>query len=343
MSGTNGGVDVLFLYASNVSNPALRASDIVGRFTLVRNNSLISTNNSITSVGVYPVASSFAGLSRDATLVKMWLRVSPFTNLDSWMLHTNADMAFLLMSEDSSVSGDAAGYGRVGGKAFGLNSEGPFALSTITYALGDNSAVHELGHVFGGHHENYPHSGNDIGDEGEGFNHPVVALDCSWMSIMGGYYPPCGFGGLPAATTRINFFSNPALSPAAAGGNVIGIVGVADMESTLESNMPVVSAWQNNGATAAPAAPASIWHVSLMCWGDNRIAWSSVTGASAYRVFEAPSSDFTAPTQVYQGSATNINVSVPAGGRFYRVHACNSADCSNWTGTEHALYFAGCP
>jgi hypothetical protein len=47
-------------------------------------------------------------------------------------------------------------------------------------------------------------------------------------------------------------------------------------------------------------------------------------------------------TQVYQGGATHINVSVPAGGAFYRAHACNSAGCSDWTGTEHALYFTGC-
>ena len=197
--------------------------------------------------------------------------------------------------------------------------------------------------MFGGHHENYPHTGNEIGPEGEGYNHPVVAQNCAWMTIMGGYFPPCGFVGLPPSTVRINYFSNPALNPAAAGGNAIGIPGVADMESTLESNMPTVSAWRNNGAATAPAAPASIWHVSLMCWGANRVAWSSVLGASEYRVFESTSSDFSAPSQVYQGSATNINVSVPAGGKFYRVHACSSAGCSNWTGTEHALYFNGCP
>ncbi len=83
MAGTNGGVDVLFLYASDVTNPSLRASDIVGRFTQVRNNSLMSTNNSITSVGIYPVASAFAGLSRSAVLTKMRFRTSPFTELDN--------------------------------------------------------------------------------------------------------------------------------------------------------------------------------------------------------------------------------------------------------------------
>ena len=39
----------------------------------------------------------------------------------------------------------------------------------------------------------------------------------------------------------------------------------------------------------------------------------------------------------------HMNVSVPADGKFYRVHACNSAGCSNWTGTEHALYDTRCP
>src|SRR5690606_23947093 len=133
---------VLFLYASDVTNPNLRASDIVGRFTLVRNNSDISTNNSITSVGVFPVASNFAGLNRNSIMINMESRTAPFTQMDSWMVHTNADVAFLLINEDSSVTGDVVGYGRVGGKARIMVKSSPFALSTVSYALGDNTAIH---------------------------------------------------------------------------------------------------------------------------------------------------------------------------------------------------------
>ena len=345
LSGTNGGVDVLFLYASNVTNPSLRASDIVGRFTLVRNNSLISTNNSITSVGVYPVSSNFSGLKRSAVIAKMEYRTAPFTQIDDWMLHTNADVSFLLLAEDPTVSGDVAGYGRVGGLADIYSSGYPFGLSTVTYALGDNSAIHELGHVFGGHQEDYPHSISYVGAEGEGSNHPVVAPNCSWMTIMGGYTTQsgCPFVGLPATTVRINYFSNPALNPAAAGGNVIGVVGAADMESVLESSMPTVSAWRNNGGISMPAAPNSMSHLNLQCWGDNIISWASVSGATQYKVFQSTRADFAAPTQVYQGSGLSVGVWVPTSGAYHRVHACNSTGCSNWTGTEYAPWFNGCP
>ena len=341
MSGTNGGVDVLFLYASDVTNPNLRASDIVGRFTLVRNNSLISTNNSITSVGVFPVASNFSGKNRTQIMNDMRYKNPPFSALESWMVHTNADVGFLLVSEDSSVTGDMVGHGRVGGAAFRLRSTRPFAMSTITYALGDNTAVHEFGHVFGGHGEG-THYGPFDPPDAESTNHPVIDSSCNWMTMMGDYID-CTFTGLPQTTTRINYFSNPALTPTAAGGSMIGIAGYADMESWLESSMPTVSAWRNNGAASTPTPPASLSHTSLECWGDNIVNWSSAPGATEYRLFQAPTTAFVAPTQVYQGSWTSTSVSVPAGGGFFRVHACNSAGCSNWTGTHQVHYFTGCP
>ncbi|WP_419482888.1 hypothetical protein [Dokdonella sp.] len=333
MAGTSGGVDVLFLYASDVINPSLRASDIVGRFTLVRNNSLISTNNSITSVGVYPVASSFAGLDRYAISLKMVNRSTPFTQLDNWMVHTNADIAFLMLTEDASAV-DFPGYGRVGGHAYILQEGLPFALSTITYALGDNTAVHELGHVFGGRHER-------SGTLSELY-YPVVASDCSWMTIMGGYLKPCVFDGLPATNVRINYFSNPSLAPAAAGGNVIGVPGRSDMKSWLESSMPVVSAWRNNGANPAPTSSPVVSHENLMCWGGNLIKWTAVSGATEYRLFQSISSSFIAPTQVYQGGGIAVHANVPSSGAYYRVQACNSSGCSNYAGTEYAEYYTGC-
>ncbi len=249
------------------------------------------------------------------------------------MTHTNADVAFLLVTEDFSVTGDVPGYGRVGGYAY-VNQQGlPFGLSTITYALGDNTAIHELGHVFGGWHEDNTDSG---------LFHPVVASDCSWMTIMGGYLPPCAFDGLPATTIRINYFSNPALAPAAAGGNVIGIPGHADMKSWLESNMPTVSTWRNNGAAPAPTTPPVLSHENLMCWGGNLIKWTAVSGATEYRLFQSTSSSFVAPTQVYQGSGTTQHVSVSTAGAYYRVQACNSSGCSHHAGTEYATYYSGC-
>ena len=268
---------------------------------------------------------------------------SPFSSVKSWMTHVNADVAFLLTSEDPTVVGDNGPYGRAGGVAVRFNKNWPYAISTTSYALGDNTAVHELGHVFSGHHEG-THS--TMPPDAESTNHPKIAGDCSWMTIMGGYDTiagGCPFTGLPATTIRINYFSNPELAPAATGGSVIGTAGYADMESWLEYSMPITSGWRDNGGASTPSAPASLSHTSLMCWGDNIVNWSSVSGATEYRLFQSATTTFSPPTQVYQGSGTSTAVSVPAGGAFFRVHACNSAGCSNWTGTHHVPYFTGCP
>lgn len=255
-----GNVRVLFLYANNIVNAAAQASNIATAFNNSLSDSLVSSSNKITIAGVQPVASSFDGMSRLAIRAAMNSRMVPFSNIDTLMANAYADVAFLLVQEDPTASSDVPGYGRVGGIAGDIyESSLPFALSTDDYALGDLTALHELGHVFGGRHENDPSGGSA---------HPVVSPDDTWMTIMGGYIE-CPFKGLPASCVRISRWSNPALSYR---GVPLGVAGHSDMRSWLESSMPVVSAWReepplptvtvysNSFETSSDLSGWQIWH-----------------------------------------------------------------------------------
>lgn len=242
-----GNVRVLFLYASNVSNASAQAANIVTAFNNSLSLSAVSSNNYVSIAGVQPVASNFAGMNRWTIIQAMGNRTAPFTSIDASMATTYADVAFLLVQEDPTAI-DMPTYGRIGGVAFLQNQAKPFALSTDDYALGDLTALHELGHVFGGNHEDVPNAG---------IARPVVAVNDTWMTVMGGYID-CPFNGLPATCVRLNRWSNPDQTYQ---GVPLGIPGQADMESWLESSMPTVSAWR-------PEPPVTVYTNSFESAGD---------------------------------------------------------------------------
>lgn len=237
---STGNVRVLFLHANNVPNASAQAANIVTAFNNSLSLSAVAANNYLTIAGVQQVASNFNGQNRGTIINAMKDRVAPFTGIDTAMVNTAADIAFLLVQEDPTAS-DVPGFGRVGGAAFKLQQNNPFAFSTDDYALGDLTALHEIGHVFGGDHE----------DVAAGIARPVVAPDDTWMTVMGGYIE-CPFIGLPATCVRLNRWSNPDQTYQ---GIPLGVAGQRDMESHLESSMPTVSGWR---AEPAPLPSATV-------------------------------------------------------------------------------------
>lgn len=318
----NGEVRVLFLYANNVPSAASTVNLIVNNFNNSLSISGVSANNRITSAGVLQVASSFAGMSRATIIGQMASRSGPFANLDALMDTYSADVAFLLIQEAMNVPGESVEFGRVGGVAYRLSPANPFALSTDDYAILDLTALHELGHVFGGYHEN----------QGSGVCRPMVRPDQGWMTIMGGYVT-CGFNGPNSPCVRLPRWSNPAQSY---NGVPLGIQGQSDMESCLETNMPTVSNW------GAPPPPASLTKQSESCYGLNTLNWSAVPGATSYQLYRSTSAQFSSPVLVYSGANTSKLISVTSGTWYLRVQACNGAGCGGFSSQVSATRLNYC-
>ena len=269
MITSTGNVRVLFLYANNVTNASAQAANIVTAFNNSLSLSAVAANNYLTIAGVQQVEDSFNGQSRLAILYAMGNRAAPFTGIDTAMANTAADIAFLLVQEDPTAS-DQPGYGRVGGVAFTFEQNNPFALSTDDYALGDLTALHEIGHVFGGRHENF----------GTGIARPLVAADDTWMTVMGGYID-CPFNGLSATCVRLNRWSNPDQTHQ---GIPLGVAGERDMESHLESSMPAVSGWRAEPFDA-PAQMTSPPPGSTLPGSTVTFSWTTGSGVSQYYLY----------------------------------------------------------
>ena len=324
---SNGEVRVLFLHASNVPNAAAKSTNIVSAFNDSLAISGVSGNNSITMTGVVAVANDFSGQTRASIVLQMGNRSGPFANIDALMDAHFADVAFLLIDEQANVAGETS-FGRVGGVAFGSDPARPFGLSTDDYALGDLTALHELGHVFGGRHEDFA----------SGSCRPVVNVGLQWMTVMGGYIS-CPFTGLPATgCVRLNRWSNPAQTY---NGVALGVANQSDMESCLEASMPDASNWGLD-LPPIPAAPTPLVRQSEQCYGLYEISWASVAAASEYRLYASTSSTFNSPFLVYGGALTSKLINVSSGTWYLRAQACNISGCSGYTPQVSATRIGGC-
>ena len=330
----SGTVRILFLAANDVPNPSQRASQIIATMTLALGSSKVKSSNRVVSAGMQIVPTNLAGFTRSNILYQIYYNSGPFQVLrEHDMFFANADVAFLLVQEDPNVDGDYLTLGRVGGAAFNLDPEHPYGLSTDDYALGDLTAIHEIGHMFGGFHE-------DIIDAG--IKRPKLQGDGDWVTLMGGYIDPiCEFPILPATSTceRINYFSNPSVSYLAES---TGAVGTAEMESHLEGSMPVVSGWRETGNSAAPPPPDPINATSEQCYGLNSVTWTAQVMTTDYELYRSTSSSFTNPVLIYAGRGTFTTVNVSSGTWYLRARACSSAGCSNYTSQVSATRISGC-
>jgi len=84
--------------------------------------------------------------------------------------------------------------------------------------------------------------------------------------------------------------------------------------------------------TLPPGVPASITVPASSTTGSYTVSWGTSTGnVTAYQLYEATSSNFSGQVQVYSGTGTSKAISGKGNGTYYyRVRACNGAQCSGY-------------
>lgn len=386
MGAGSGEVRVLFLFANDISNPSLMAANIVSEFNAALTRSGVASTNRFSSANVRVVSSSFSGSNdcKGKLLHDMHQRNGVFSSIDQWMASDFADMAHLVASTVEPFSavlcppGLPSGFdadSRIGGISTGFYpgdaglsdpSSSPFAMTNSTYVLGDLTALHEIGHSLGGSHAD---ATDGQGVQGFAYSSRAHGRENNnagqWQTIMGGYTTSrCVFDASEADPAsqpceRIAYFSNPDLTALVNGQTVVigtnsndgsntprdGGQRHADMETWLESTgMPIVSGYTQN-----PPAPSSAPTLSVIpgfCFGQSWVNWTSVTGASSYRLFRSFSPSFSAPSVIYDGSGNSTLVNIPGppepGTWYMRVKACNAGGCSGWSNQQSASWVNGC-
>lgn len=276
---------------------------------------------------------TFGSRCTDDILYQARDRVGAFSGVDTTLSNADADIALILVTTEISYDDCWQDVGRIGGVAFLHEEADPFALSTDTYALGDLTAVHEIGHVLGGDHE-YG-TANAALPNAYGF---VALPSCAWQTLMGGYaHPSCPFDvdqPFPhlQPTTRLPRWSNPNQTY---GGIAMGS-STQNMADALETLMPTVSAWETNPAAPGTASGFAVW--SWLCYGTHTASWTATTGATHYQLMASTSVTFSSPYLIHIASgATSANFDIgPSETLYLRVRACNAGGCGGYSAQQVA-------
>lgn len=302
-----GHVSILFYTASDVASPNSLVSGVISEMNTAFYNSGVYFHSVYNSSGSPIILNTtFPNECRDSIVDQMRDKTGVFANIDQDMLVHGADIAFLIVGDNSpGTSNCFLGYpGRVGGMAsWFYDSTKASAMSARAYVLGDLTALHEIGHVMGGKHSNHVYTTDFGADNSPEYAKGMTDPNDNWQTIMGGY-TECAFTGIYSNCERLLRFSNPIYG--------YGVSNDKDMVRWLNSSMYTMSQWRDS-PLSIPNAPNPISAQSEQCFGFNRINWTAQNGATSYKLYKSPSSNFSNPMLIYSGANTNTFINVSYG------------------------------
>jgi len=354
-----GTIRVLVLYGSDVSNPTTLTSNIMSSMNDTFFNDGMDPDLHFTLADLRNLNDDLEEVCKEDIRDDMMNDEAPFGNIDTWVADEDADIVLTIVTEDASVNTCTwtGIYGRLGGIAgLYLDSTAPYAITMDTYALGDLTAIHEVGHVLGGFHPQDNDSTLQANSDGElyarGFLDPLDPGDpndeSEWQTIMGAYFRNgCDFSTTFPNTdcVRLPLWSD---STKTYGGEARGEAFTqedqdpysADMASALQIHMPIVAAWQSY-PYSAPGTPSNIDVEE--CFSQNIVTWDATTNAENYQVLYSAFSNFTNPEVIYFGSHEYVRVVVSQHStKYIKIRACNGNGCGTFSSQLTLTYNSYC-
>lgn len=208
----------------------------------------------------------------------------------------------------------------------------PWGVVSDSWALGDYTFPHEIGHLVQGKHQQ--ESGSTVCHfTGRGYEIGPFPGDPRTMMAVCSYFGMC--------TQRQLYFSNP--NQQTNDGEPRGQPAYANTSKTLKQRMPDAANYLPN--PQRPPAPASVNVQPMQCYGQNLVSWSDSDPVHEYQVFRSDTSSFANQILIYKGrnNALGFFVGQSASPDYIRVRACNAGGCSAYTpGDQAGTYTDGC-
>lgn len=355
MSGSsNGTVRVLVLHGSDVSSVSTLTANIISAMNDTFFGDGMDPDLHVTLADIRNLGDDLDEVCKETILELMEEPDPPFANIATWMSDEDADVVLTIATTDPTVDDcpDTGVWGRIGGQASALlDATRPFAVSMDSYAVGDLTAPHELGHVLGGGHSTTSPALLDTwsGGESEPFSRGYIGSEGEWQTVMGDYSENgCDFSTTLPNTdcVRLPLWSDPTKTYDSEARGVTYVSEEqdpwsADMVSALEIQMPDVAAWD----TYSYSAPGSVSGIYIEeCYQNNIISWNNTTNAEHYQALLSYSSSFTDPEVIYFASQAGVNVRVFSGQptKYVKIRACNGGGCGSYSYMLTLTYNPSC-
>lgn len=352
-------VGTLFYFGSDVSDPYQLASNIINRMNLALYNSGIPENYFFTTNEIVILNSDFGTKCREQILPDMNAGDNEFSNIFNKRIATKSDISISVAKGDVPVQCYLPNpyQGRIGGQAeLGLKSNMPNTTLTDNWALADDTAVHEIGHVLNGLHEKQD---DTVSDPKPTHNNQAIVtrftdLNAEFegeQSIMGGYrenWCSTQYSSNPINQTcpRVLSFSNQRpindyvdFPRKFSDGTFIGALDRNNATYFTQIAIPTVSDYRTD--PLSPSAAPSLSITSQQCYGFNDLNWTNVSNATFYITQKSSSSAFPSHKMIYRGVDNQLIINATPITRYYRVLACNSGGCgpsSNVVASSYVNY-----
>ena len=93
-----------------------------------------------------------------------------------------------------------------------------------------------------------------------------------------------------------------------------------------------------------PLAPNPFTVYNAACYGENQAQWTAQAGATHYELYRSSSPSFTSQVLLFSGNSVSETVTAPTNGTWWlRVRACSAVACGDYSTTDAATYYPGCP
>jgi hypothetical protein len=198
------------------------------------------------------------------------------------------------------------------------------SVMVVRYACTNYTYPHEFGHLIGMRH-NYEE------DSTSSYNHGYL-LEGELRTIL-------SYNSDNTNTTRIPYWSTDDQS---VNGFNIGNSSLADNERKLLARAATVSNFEaTKNFEDAPVASIT-W---ANCYGNNRMSWTSKSGASFYKVYQSSSADMTNLIYYATFSGTSGAAHITSGSTqpYFALEACVTDDaCSEMSNSVIAKYIPRC-
>ena len=303
------------------------ANSAVSRMSTALANSGIGCTMRL--AGIYCPPYTYGGEGLSTALTALRNGTGSLSGVATQRNACGADVVSMMVDTGSAYGTTGIGYMN-GTPAKHVGASYAFSVCSVQSVNSSHTMSHEIGHNIGCDHSKYQQSSPApsgtyaagwyfTGSNGTHY-HTIMAYNSDGVNNW--TYQPCGLYSSPLVTYQ---------------GTAAGHAADGDNARCITENMAAVAAYRTSSALLSP--PSTVTASTGTYTDKIRVAWSSVSGATSYKVFRNTSNSSSGAGQIATTSALlhDDTTATPGTLYFYWVKAANSTGDSAFSASAQGM------